>query len=121
MAIYRLGWYQGLGGRLVQQSGWVAASTQPDCPQDFSDGLITCRWPPTVSFDVGTDWTSGLYVAVLTSAAGYKSAVPFTVRSDARRSTFLYVQPVTTYQAYNQWPGDGTGRNLYDGGVTVSF
>lgn len=43
------------------------------------------------------------------------------VRSDASRAPLLYVQPVTTYQAYNQFPDGGGGQSLYDNAVRVSF
>jgi len=41
--IYRLGWYQGLGGRLMQHIGPLNAVTQPTCPTDATTGMIECH------------------------------------------------------------------------------
>jgi hypothetical protein len=114
--VYRLGWYGGLGGRLMMAGGWIRAATQPRCPMDAATGLIECHWAASLSIRVSKTWTSGLYLAVLTNADRYQAAVPFTVRNDLSRSAFIYVQPVTTYEAYNMWPRDETGRSLYGGG-----
>jgi hypothetical protein len=39
----------------------------------------------------------------------------FVVRDDKRVADFIYQQPVTTYQAYNNFPSDElTGKSLYD-------
>src|SRR5712691_7560705 len=49
----------------------------------------------------------------------------FIVRDDGRTAALLYQQPVTTYQAYNEYPYDGaTGKSLYNfnsyGATTVT-
>jgi N,N-dimethylformamidase beta subunit-like protein/fibronectin type III domain protein len=80
-------------------------------------GLTVCNWSGP-SFTVPTSWTSGIYLGVLTNAAGYQNYIPFTVRDDSRQAALLYVEPVTTYEAYNNWPDVGTstsnGKSLYD-------
>jgi hypothetical protein len=114
--VYRLGWYGGRGGRLMLAGTWMSARSQPTCPMDAATGLIECHWAPSLTIRVSKTWTSGLYLVVLTNADRYQAAVPFTVRNDLSKSAFIYVQPVTTYEAYNAWPRDGTGRSLYGGG-----
>ncbi|CAM5665381.1 hypothetical protein SMICM304S_05120 [Streptomyces microflavus] len=42
---------------------------------------------------------SGIYLAVFTSADGFRSSTPFVVRDTERRSDLLMVLPFTTYQA----------------------
>jgi len=42
--VYRVGWYQGLGGRLMQHIGPLNGVTQPTCPMDATTGMIECRW-----------------------------------------------------------------------------
>src|SRR4051812_43203419 len=119
--VYRLGWYGGAGGRLVRSVGPVGGVTQPGCPMDATSGLVECKWAPTVSLDVPSDWVSGLYVGVLTNASHFQNYVVFTVRDDARPSDLLFQQAVATYQAYNNFP---FAKSLYEhnssGSATVA-
>lgn len=118
--IYRLGWYGGRGGRLMLEERQVPAVTQPACPIDPATGLRACSWLPASVLTIPTTWVSGLYLAVLTNAEHFQNAIPFVVRDDASTAPLLYVQPVTTYQAYNTWPSHAGGRDLY-AAVKVSF
>ena len=112
--IYRIGWYGGLGGRLVRQSGSLAGVTQAPCTPDPTTGLVACGWTPSYTFSVPTDWTSGAYLGLLTNAAGYQNYVSFIVK-DGRPAAFLYQEGVNTDQAYNNYPDDGiNGKSLYD-------
>jgi hypothetical protein len=112
--VYRIGWYGGLGGRLRLHAGPITGATQPACPADATTGMIECAWTASYTVAVGTDWTSGVYLTLLTNAAGYKNYVPFVVR-DGRPAQFLYQSAVTTGQAYNNYPNDQkTGKSLYE-------
>ena len=83
------------------------------CDSDSTTGLIACSWTPSYTFTVGSDWMSGLYVAVLTNNRGYQNYAMFVVR-DGRPATYLYEQAIATDQAYNNYPNDGrTGKSLY--------
>ncbi|MFN8492723.1 MAG: DUF6605 domain-containing protein [Caldilineaceae bacterium] len=113
--IYRMGWYNGAGGRLLQTVGPLTGAQQPACPMDTQTGMTECNWAVAYTLNVPTTWTTGIYLAKLTNAASYQSYITFTVRDDSRIADFLYQQPVTTYQAYNNYPADGThGKSLYD-------
>jgi hypothetical protein len=115
VAIYRLGHYAGDGARLMT-SRTIRGVTQPRPDLDPATGMISCDWPPSWTLDVPLDWTSGVYLAVLTTETGWRSHVPFVVRDDNRRADFMVVLPFSTYQAYNMWPVDGRlGKNLYYG------
>lgn len=114
IAIYRLGWYGGAGGRRVAPPVTLPSVPEAPCPPDRVTGMIACHWPAWWSIRVPADWVSGLYLATLTTRSGYQNAIPFVVRDDASAASIVYVQPVTTYQAYNAWPTDGrTGKSLY--------
>jgi hypothetical protein len=121
--IYRIGYYQGLGGRMMRHVGGLAGATQPDCPMDSTTGMIACDWATSYTMDVPLSWTSGVYLAKLTNAQLFQSYVVFVVRDDGRPSDLLYQQSVTTYQAYNNYPDDAstssgrpvTGKSLYEG------
>ena len=123
--VYRIGWYQGLGGRLLQHIGPFNGVQQAPCPSDPTTGLITCNWVPAYTLSVPRSWTSGIYLAVLTNAQSYQNYIIFVVRDDSRVAQLLYQQSVTTYQAYNNYPNDSTtGKSLYDfnshGPATIS-
>src|SRR5205823_8180340 len=113
--VYRVGWYQGLGGRLLQHIGPFNGPRQAPCPVNAATGLIACNWSPSYTLSVPTTWTSGIYLAVLTNAQSYQNYIVFVVRDDNRTAPLLYQQSVATYQAYNNYPNDGTtGKSLYD-------
>src|SRR5262249_44081289 len=113
MDVYRIGWYQGMGGRLMQHVGVLNGVVQPRCPIDPTLGLAPCNWTPAYTLTTQASWTSGIYVVLLTNAQGYTNHIIFVVRNDSRVAALLYQQPVATYQAYNNYPS-GTGKSLYD-------
>jgi hypothetical protein len=112
IAVFRIGWYHGRGGRAVLATGWLKARPQPPCRHNFASGLTSCDWRPTLSFVVPSALVSGVYTAKLTTSSGAARDCLFVVR--ARTTTPLLVQiPTATYQAYNAWGGD----SLYPGGA----
>lgn len=125
--IYRLGYYGGTGGRLVQELGSFMGTVQPD-PEIGSQRLRECQWEPTVTLDIPDDWVSGVYVGKLTAEReGLQSYVIFIVRDD-RQCDFLFQCSDSTWQAYNRWPdrwalyNDGSKNNWYCGpDVRVSW
>ena len=166
--VYRIGWYGGLGGRLMKHLGPFSGVSQPGGTSsadgtgtidpcgvttygaaDYaSTGIISCQWngdglgngsytlDTSLNPDGSTtpDWTSGIYVALLTTHQveyptgcgpnltgpcdpDHQSYIIFAIREDGRASQMLYQQPVASYIAYNNYPSDGvTGKNVYDGG-----
>ena len=116
VAIYRLGFYAGIGARHVLTSPMLSGSTQSD-PDLYPDtGRITCDWTRSWTVDIPSDWTSGYYLAIFTTTSGWRSLTPFVVRDDNRSADLCVVIPFSTYQAYNQWPRDGRrGKSLYYG------
>jgi len=115
MDVYRMGWYQGLLGRLMQSIGPLQGVVQPACPVDATTGLIECDWTASYTLAVPTNWTSGVFLVMLTNAQGYQNYITFVVRDDARRADIMFQQSVNTYQAHNNYPHDKvTGKSLYD-------
>lgn len=111
--IYRMGWYGGLGGRLRLHQPGLSGTTQQACPADPTTGMIACHWTPSYSLTIPTDWTSGIYLMMLTNSLGFESYIPFVVK-DGRPAPFLYQESVNTDQAYNNYPNDHvTGKSLY--------
>lgn len=112
--VLRLGWYGGVGARLITTipSSQGLARTAPD--PDAATGHCAAGWPATDSVAIGDAWVSGVYVArlVLTTgpSAGGSAYVPFVVRPalDVRPSILVQLG-VNTAQAYNHWGG----KSLY--------
>ena len=113
--IYRMGWYGGMGARLIVGGIRRSGNRQPIPTPDTDTGLIECDW--TDPYVVTTsnphdenDWVSGVYLAKLTAGiSGRQSYIIFVVRDDARLSDYLFQSSVTTFQAYNNWGG----KSLY--------
>ncbi len=100
--LYRLGYYGGQGGRLILSSGQLSGITQPACSFDSSTRKVECQWSDSYTLQVGTEWTSGLYIAKLTDQrTGNQSQVVFIVCDDSGGSDILFQSSFNTLQAYN--------------------
>ena len=108
--VYRLGYYQGLGARLVTSFAPTAAypQSQPPCLTDATSGLIDCgNWAESASWAVPPTAVSGLYLAQLVRLdTGGASHIPFVVRSDASHSDVLLQTSDETWEAYNSYGGN---------------
>ena len=106
--VYRMGWYGGLGGRLVASIKPRPGRRYATPPPDSATGLIQPRWPPAFTLTVSRRWLSGIYMVKLTASSGYQSYVPLVV-ADHRHSKILYIRGLATDEAYNDWGG----KSLY--------
>ena len=113
--IYRMGYYEGDGARLID-------TVQPSAPPDVqpacldnepqTTGLVDCgNWSESASWAVPADAVSGIYFARLVreDPTPGESHVFFIVRDDDGNSDLLFQTQDTTWQAYNQYGG----RSLY--------
>ncbi len=108
--IYRIGYYQGNGARLIADLGTAFTGiTQNACSFDNVTGLTDCgNWTTTASWTVPSTAVSGLYIAKLTRSAaggGGSSHIAFVVRNDASASPLLFKTSDATWQAYNPYGG----------------
>jgi len=105
--VYRLGYYGGTGARLLFSSGSLNGVTQPECAiTDASTRLVECNWSTSYTLAVGSDWTSGVYIAKLTDqTTGTQSQVWFVVRDDSSTSDVLFQSSFTSFMAYNNTGG----------------
>ena len=119
--IYRLGYYQGNGARLVTSISPSAAlpQAQPACVQDSSTGLTDCgNWAVSASWAVPAAALSGVYLAKLVRLdTGEASPIIFVVRNDASHSDILVQTSDPTWEAYN----DYGGSSLYTGPTIRAF
>ncbi|MHB8641870.1 MAG: N,N-dimethylformamidase beta subunit family domain-containing protein [Gaiellaceae bacterium] len=117
ITVYRLGWYGGAGGRLVQCVpsdcvSFVQGSAQAIPPPDPSTGVVRAGWPVTDTIRTGPGWESGYYLAKFTPQDGRQpNGILFVVREPpANASSILVIASVNTWEAYNYWGG----KSLYD-------
>jgi hypothetical protein len=114
LRFYRIGWYQGLGARLMLITDLIPGTAQAPCVPDATTGLIDCHWSPSYSLTVPTSWTSGIYLVRMINTLGFENYMIFVVR-DGRPAAIVYQQPINTYEGYNNYPDDhATGKSLYD-------
>lgn len=111
LTVYRLGYYQGLGGRQMTSPVTRTGLSQITPAPDPVTGMVECRWTNPYTLAVPADWVSGLYVARLHgSSSGKESLIGFVVRNDGRIADLMFQSSVTTAAAYNAWGG----KSLYD-------
>src|SRR5206468_2333630 len=105
--IYRMGYYGGLGARLLHSIPDLKGEKQPDCIRMTDSGLRTCsNWQVSYSLNVPLDWVSGIYIAqVKDMSSGNSNETVFAIRQDERKSDMLYQMSITTFQAYNNYAG----------------
>ena len=63
--IYRMGFYNGAGGRLMASLGSYKAETQ-EVPFMGMERIRECRWEKSATFKIPNDWPSGVYLGTLT-------------------------------------------------------
>lgn len=134
--VYRLGWYDGAGGRLMatqhavgQAQGYYDWANLKlvgctSCLIDPATKLIEARWQPSFSITIPANWITGLYEAKLTDANNMQTVVSFEVRGNLS-STYVAVIADNTTAAYNDWGGyslyHGPDGSLSTRATKVSF
>jgi hypothetical protein len=127
---YRMGYYQGLAGRLVHRSAEVAGQAQ--APPEVTPGVNTVRaaWEPTLTVTIDRRWPPGNYLLKLVGDGGAQQQyIPLTVRDDTSHAAYVLQNSVTTWQAYNLWgeyslyygPTSGGGQDFANRARIVSF
>ena len=112
---YRMGYYQGLGGRLIETSDTVAGAQQPPAALTPIVNTISCPWAPSLTMNVTNQWPPGNYLLKLVGTEGQQQYIPLTVRDDTSTSAYVLQNSVSCWQAYNLWGGyslygwNGTG------------
>jgi hypothetical protein len=126
MRFFRIGWYQGLGGREVQAQVLRPGVSQIIPKPDPTTHIIECHWTDPYQLTIPQDWTSGFYLVQLNALNAQQQLVAqsyllFVVRDDTRPSDFLFQSSVTTFQAYNPWGGFSLYSFGIHGTAQVSF
>lgn len=113
LRVFRMGWYNGLGGRDYGIQVTSPGTLQTTPVRDAETGLVECDWSVSYELQTTTEWCTGVYVAKLEESETQKqSYIIFVLRDDNASPDILFQLPMTTYQAYNYWGG----KNLYESG-----
>ncbi len=132
--IFRMGYYDGIGSRLMTTLGPFKGKEQP-VPEMGHQRLRECQWEASTALTIPTDWPSGVYLGRLTTVPNreqgtenrepyWQSYIIFIVKDD-RPADILFQCSDNTWQAYNQWPVKESlytdPRAAHAPGVSVSF
>jgi hypothetical protein len=122
LLIYRIGYYGGLGGRLIAAISELPGHVQGGCARAADTGLFSCsNWLVSYRLRIPQDWVSGVYLGKLVRADdGGANYVLFVVRDDDRPAAILYQQSFATYHAYNNYGGKSTYYWNSDSCLTVT-
>ncbi|HTW07131.1 MAG TPA: N,N-dimethylformamidase beta subunit family domain-containing protein [Acidimicrobiales bacterium] len=106
VSAYRMGWYQGKGGRLVWTSPPIAGRVQPSCPVTLPTNMVSCdNWERSDVLEVTKAWPSGDYLLKLTGSGEQQGYVILTVWAPSSRATYLVMTRSLTEQAWNPYGG----------------
>ncbi len=108
---YRMGYYQGKGGRLVWKSGVTTGKTQASCPVTPGIYMVQCSWTPSITFDITSAWIQGEYLLKLVGSGGQQSYIPLTIWSPSSTAAYVVMMGTATWQAFNPFGG----YDLYTG------
>jgi hypothetical protein len=126
--VYRMGYYQGLAGRLIETTDTYPGVRQP--PPTVTPGVntVNCPWDPSFNLSVTKAWPPGNYLLKLVGSEGQQQYIPLTIRDDASTAAYVLQNSVTCWQAYNLWGGyslyygkDGKGQDFANRARVVSF
>lgn len=104
LEVFRMGYYGGLGGRLMHSAPALSGKRQVT-PDAGHNRVIECQWESSYQIRIPDDWVSGVYLVKLTTQDDRKhdSYCIFIVR-DERPCDYLFQCSDMTWQAYNRWP-----------------
>ncbi len=103
---YRMGYYQGRGGRLVWHSDELPGAVQPPCPVTAGINMVSCEnWSSSLQVAITAAFVPGDYLFKLVGSGGQASYVPLTVWDPHSYATYLVKNDVLTWQAWNPYGG----------------
>lgn len=112
-SVYRVGWYQGHGARLLYTSPRIKGINQPaPIYNPVTYAASDANWRNPVTLYIPASWVSGVYIVKFITSDSDMRYTLFVVRNDASHAPVLFQMALATYQAYN----DYGGRTLYGEG-----
>jgi hypothetical protein len=103
---YRMGWYQGTGGRQAWSSPAVAGRVQPACPLTSGVNMVSCaNWSASLSIPITASFVQGEYLIKLTGSANQQSYIPLTIWDPGSTAAYLFVARSLTEEGWNTYGG----------------
>lgn len=123
--VYRMGYYEGLGGREVAAGSVPGNAPQPEPTvsgdYDFGAKLLTTGWHSSTVIPLGADWVSGYYLVKLQDDVnGGESYANLVLRSRTPAPIVINLS-TNTWQAYNRWDGLSLYRDSRDPTATTEW
>ncbi|WGV24883.1 DUF4082 domain-containing protein [Halotia branconii] len=120
LEVYRLGYYGGVGGRLVEDIDNIVAAKQSIFNElvNSQTKLVRYSWAKTYTITTNDTWVTGCYMVKLTEKNTNKQCLAFFIlRDDALKSDIVYKFGFATHLAYNTFSYNGDNRkSTYSGG-----
>ncbi len=101
--LYRMGYYNGKGGRLLKSVGPLEGQPQT-VPVAGKNNLVECRRANAYQMTIPEDWISGVYLGKLTALKDSSQAYIVLIIKDHRSADAIFQCSDMTWQAYNRWP-----------------
>ncbi|MFZ1996062.1 MAG: N,N-dimethylformamidase beta subunit family domain-containing protein [Solirubrobacteraceae bacterium] len=124
LSVYRIGYYNGAGGRLVYSQSAVSVNNSFTCgAANPTTGELSCaNWAASATIPSTSLPVSGIYEALFTDpgSGNIQNYVVFVVRNDASTSDILYDLPSASYEAYNTWGCKSLYYDKCGGANTIS-
>jgi Domain of unknown function (DUF4082) len=118
--VYRLGYYAGIGARLIKTIEDIPAFQQPISNEqvDAQTKLVRYNWATTHTVTTDDTWVTGCYMVKLTDNNTAKQCLAFfVVRDDALESDIIYKFGFSTHLAYNTFAYNaGNRKSTYSSG-----
>ena len=106
ISAYRIGYYDGKGGRLVWNSGELKGVVQPKCTLSAGTNMVACdNWAGSISVTIGPQFVQGDYLFKLVADPGQQSYVPLAVWAPSSHAAYVIQNSVLTWQGWNNWGG----------------
>jgi len=103
---YRMGYYQGKGGRQVWVSGSLPGRVQPACPLDHATNMVSCdNWSRSTTVEVTSSWSPGDYVLKLVGSGNQQAYVLLTVWDPNSHAAYMVVNRTLTEEGWNTFGG----------------
>jgi hypothetical protein len=103
---YRMGWYQGKGGREIWTSPEVAGRVQPQCPLTAGVNMVSCdNWSAALTMPITASFVPGEYLIKLVGRGNQQSYVPLTIWDPHSTAAYLFVSRSLTEEGWNTYGG----------------
>jgi hypothetical protein len=103
---YRMGWYQGTGGREVWRSSQIPGKVQPTCPVTPQVNMVSCdNWSRSTTVRITSAFVPGDYLLKLVGSGDQQSYVLLTVSQPASHAAYILVARSMTEEGWNSFGG----------------